>query len=164
MTTAEVFSDQKTGNVVAQDPAAGSKAAPGTKVRINVSKGAGNVQVTSQVGNTVDSAKANLEAQGFKVEVTMVPSNEAQNTVVAQSPAGGSAPKGSTVQLNVSQGPSTDTTTTPTTPPPRRPARPPTVPTSPDTTATTRRPSAGRAPAGRCASHACDHEADPRGL
>jgi beta-lactam-binding protein with PASTA domain len=136
VTTAEVFSDQPTGTVVAQDPAAGTQAPPGTKVRINVSKGAGTVQVPSQVGSTVDDAKANLAAKGFKVDVTLVPSNEAADTVVAQSPAGGAAPKGATVQLSVSQGPSTDTTTTPTTPTTDTTSTG-TVPTSPDTTATT---------------------------
>jgi beta-lactam-binding protein with PASTA domain len=126
VTTAEVFSDQPTGTVVAQDPAAGVRTAPGTKVRINVSKGSASVSVPSEVGSTVGDATASLEAKGFKVETTLVASSEAADTVVAQSPSGGGAPKGSTVQLNVSQGPSTDTTTTPTTP---------TTPTT-DTTAT----------------------------
>ena len=50
VTTAQVFSDQPSGVVVAQDPAAGEKVAPGTKVRLNVSKGSGEVDVPSVVG------------------------------------------------------------------------------------------------------------------
>ena len=111
VTTVEVSSDQPNGTVVAQDPAAGTRVAPGTKVRINVSKGSADVAVPSEVGSTVDDAKAALAAKGFKPAVTLVTSNEATDTVVAQSPAGGTAPKGSTVQLSVSQGPSTSTST-----------------------------------------------------
>jgi beta-lactam-binding protein with PASTA domain len=128
VTTAQVFSDQPTGTVVAQDPAAGTRSAPGTKVRINVSKGAAAVQVPSEVGSTVDDATAALSAKGFKVQTTRVASSEVVDTVVSQSPAGGSAPKGATVQLSVSQGPATDTTTTVTTPT--------TTTTTTDTTAT----------------------------
>jgi eukaryotic-like serine/threonine-protein kinase len=128
VTTAQVNSSQPVGTVVAQDPAAGTKATPGTRVRINVSQGPGNVQVPSEVGSQVADARANLTAKGFRPVVTLVPSNAPSGTVVAQSPASGSAPHGSTVSLNVSQGPSTDTTTTPTTP---------TAPTTNATTATT---------------------------
>jgi beta-lactam-binding protein with PASTA domain len=125
VTTAEVPSDQPVGTIVAQDPAAGTRVAPGTKVRINVSKGLANVTVPSEVGSTVTDAKAALVAKGFKPAVALVSSNEAADTVVAQNPAGGTAPKGSTVQLSVSQGPSTATSTTAT------------VPTTPGTTTVT---------------------------
>jgi eukaryotic-like serine/threonine-protein kinase len=110
VTTAQVFSDQPTGTVVAQDPAAGERVAPGTKIRINVSKGTASVDVPSQVGNTVDEATSALAAEGFKPEVTRVPSDEPVDTVVAQDPSGGQASKGSAVQLEVSQGPDTVTT------------------------------------------------------
>ena len=43
VTTAQVFSDQPAGTVAAQDPAAGTRAAPARRVRINVSKGAADV-------------------------------------------------------------------------------------------------------------------------
>ena len=122
VTTAQVFSSQPTGTVVAQDPAAGTRAASGTRVRINVSKGAANVAVPNQVGTNVNDARAALAAQGFNPAVTLVSSTTAAGTVISQTPAGGSAPRGSTVQLNVSQGPPTNTTTAP--------------PTTPDTTTT----------------------------
>jgi serine/threonine-protein kinase len=110
VTTAQVFSDQPTGTVVAQDPAAGEKVAPGAKVRLNVSKGSGEVDVPSEVGNTVDDAESDLAAQGFKTVVTRVASDEPIDTVVTQSPSGGQARKGATVRLSVSEGPATETT------------------------------------------------------
>jgi eukaryotic-like serine/threonine-protein kinase len=115
VTTAQVFSSEASGTVVAQDPAAGTRAPPGSRVRINVSKGAASVEVPNQVGNTVEQATTDLQAQGFRVELTRVSSSEAAGTAVAQSPAGGAAPKGSSVRLDVSSGP-TDTATTPTVP------------------------------------------------
>jgi eukaryotic-like serine/threonine-protein kinase len=113
VTSAEVFSDQPAGTVVAQDPAAGARVAPGSKVHLNVSKGSATVDVPSEIGMTAAQAQSDLASKGFKTTVTNVPSSEAVGTVVAQSPTGGPAPKGSTVQLNVSKGQpaSTDTTT-----------------------------------------------------
>ena len=115
VTTAQVFSEQPSGEVVAQDPAAGEKVAPGTKVRLNVSKGSGEVDVPSVVGAALDDARSDLEAQGFKSSVRRVASDRPVDTVVAQSPSGGTAPKGATVRLSVSEGPPADTTETTTT-------------------------------------------------
>jgi beta-lactam-binding protein with PASTA domain len=132
VTTAQVFSSEPVGTVVAQAPPAGTKAPPGSRVRINVSKGPANVEVPSEVGNTVDQAKTDLTAKGFQVAVTLVPSDQPAGTVIAQNPAGGAAPKGSSVQLNVSQGPTATTTTTTTT----NTTTTATVPTTPGTTTT----------------------------
>ena len=127
VTSAQVFSDQKAGNVVAQAPAAGDRVAPHSTVRINVSKGTGTVAVPSVVGTTVDQAQSQLTAKGFKPVVTHVQSDSPADTVVNQSPSGGQAPKGSTVQLSVSSGPQTTTTTSGST----------TTVTTPTTTTTT---------------------------
>jgi eukaryotic-like serine/threonine-protein kinase len=115
VTTAQVFSDQPTGTVVAQDPAAGEHVSPGAKVRLNVSKGSADVEVPNEVGSTVDQAGSDLAAQGFKPAVTRVASDQPIDTVVAQSPASGKARKGSTVRINVSEGPQTTTTSATTT-------------------------------------------------
>jgi serine/threonine-protein kinase len=118
VTTAQVASSEPAGTVTAQDPAAGAKVAPGSKVRINVSKGVGSANVPSEIGNTVDQAQSELVAAGFKTAVTRVQSDQPVDTVVAQDPSSGQARKGSTVKLSVSQGPpaaTTDTTTVPTT-------------------------------------------------
>jgi eukaryotic-like serine/threonine-protein kinase len=112
VTTMEVFSSQPSGSIVAQSPAAGGRVPPGTLVHLNVSKGSATVAVPSEVGNTVDEARAALAAKGFKPTVTRVPSDQPIDTVVAQAPAGGQLRKGSTVQLNVSKG--APATTTPT--------------------------------------------------
>jgi beta-lactam-binding protein with PASTA domain len=115
VTTAQVFSDQPAGTVVAQEPAAGEHSAPGTKVRLNVSKGAASADVPSEVGTLVDQAQADLAAKGFKPAVVRVASDQAIDTVVSQSPDGGQARKGATVRLSVSEGPPTATTTQTTT-------------------------------------------------
>jgi serine/threonine-protein kinase len=131
VTTWKVFSDQPAGTVVAQEPAAGERVAPGTKVRLNVSKGSADVAVPSEVGTTLDQAQSALTAKGFKVSVTRVPSDQPVDTVVAQNPSGGRARKGSTVRLNVSEGPQTATT---------QPATTTTVVTTTATTGTTTTP------------------------
>jgi eukaryotic-like serine/threonine-protein kinase len=124
-----VASDQPVGTVVAQAPAAGEKIARGTSVRINVSKGSATANVPSEVGQSSDAAQHDLAAKGFKPAVTEVSSDQPTGTVVAQSPSGGQARKGSSVQLNVSKGPEPTTTTTPVT-------TPTTTATTPSTTAT----------------------------
>ena len=116
--SASVSSDQPVGTVVAQAPAAGEKAARGTSVRINVSKGSATANVPSEVGQTSEAAQQALAAKGFKPSVVQVPSDQPEGTVVAQSPSGGQARKGAGVQLNVSKGPNATTApaTTVTTP------------------------------------------------
>jgi serine/threonine-protein kinase len=122
VTSASVNSDQPTGTVVAQAPAAGEKVSRGTTVRINVSKGSATANVPNEVGQPADAAQRDLAGKGFKPSVVQVPSDQPEGTVVAQSPSGGQLRKGSSVQLNVSKGPATTTTapavtaTTPTTP------------------------------------------------
>lgn len=117
VTSATVSSAQSTGTVVAQAPPAGEKLARGTTVRINVSKGSATATVPSEVGQTSEAAQRELADKGFKPAVVQVPSDQPVGTVVAQSPSGGQARKGSRVQLNVSQGPDVTTqTTTVTTP------------------------------------------------
>ena len=113
--SASVYSDQPVGTVVAQAPAAGEKIARGTAVRINVSKGTATANVPSEVGQTSDTAQQDLAAKGFKPSIVKVPSDQPVGTVVAQSPSGGQARKGTSVQLNVSKGPAATTTTTPVT-------------------------------------------------
>ena len=102
----EVFSeDQPSGEVIAQSPAAGSQAAKGTAVRLNVSKGSGLTTIPSLVGTTQSDAEAQLQTAGLKANVVPVPSQEPSGIVVAQNPTSGQARKGSAVRLNVSTGP-----------------------------------------------------------
>ena len=101
----QVFSSSEIGEVIAQNPAAGSRAAEGSEVRLNVSKGTAEVDVPSVVGLQQADASAQVKAAGLTANVVSVPSQEPVGTVVAQNPTGGQADRGSTVRLNVSQGP-----------------------------------------------------------
>ena len=101
----EVFSDQPEGQVVAQSPRGGTDANEGSTVRINVSKGTGEVEVPDFVGENEADAREQLTNVGLEANVVEVPSSEPAGTVVAQNPAGGTtAREGSTVRLNVSAG------------------------------------------------------------
>ena len=107
----EIFSQKPAGQVVAQDPPAGQQVVEGTEVVLDVSKGAKNVTVPSVVGLSEAEARSTLEQAGFQVSSTSAPSDSAPEGVVSdQSPDGGTeAPKGSTVAITVSSGPSTTT-------------------------------------------------------
>ena len=105
VTTRDVFADDPPGTVVAQEPAAGADAASGAEVAINVSKGTGLVEVPNVVGLSRSEAEADIESAKLQPNVVVVPSDQAEGTVVAQHPVGGTAKEGSTVRLNVSQGP-----------------------------------------------------------
>jgi beta-lactam-binding protein with PASTA domain len=109
-----VYSSQPVGTVVAQAPAAGEKAARGSSVRINVSKGTATADVPNEIGQTSELAQHDLAAKGFKPNMVQVPSDQPVGTVVAQSPSGGQSRKGTSVQLNISKGAPTTTLTTPT--------------------------------------------------
>ena len=101
----DVFSETSpSGEVVAQSPDAGSQAAKGSDVRLNVSKGTEFVPVPTVVGSTQADATAQLKAAGLGANVVQVPSTDPAGTVVAQHPTGGNAKRGSAVRLNVSSG------------------------------------------------------------
>ena len=100
----QVFSDQPEGTVVAQNPSSG-EARKGSAVRINVSKGSGEVTVPDLVGQTEADAKAQLTQLNLQANVVNVPSPEPKGTVVAQNPLSGTTARAdSLVRLNVSDG------------------------------------------------------------
>jgi serine/threonine-protein kinase len=103
-TAVQVFSERPAGEVVAQSPAAGGKAAKESLVRINVSKGTELVTVPSLVGTSQNDATAQLKTAGLEANIVSVPSTEPAGTVVAQHPTAGQARRGSAVRLNVSTG------------------------------------------------------------
>jgi len=95
------------GTVLAEKPAAGTRVQKGSTVQLIVSSGPASVTVPKVVGESASSAEAKLLALGFNVSTNYQAANEAQGTVIAESPSGGSqAPHGSTVVLSVSSGPS----------------------------------------------------------
>jgi eukaryotic-like serine/threonine-protein kinase len=115
-----VPSTQQKGIVVTQSPQAGKRVAGGSAVRLNVSSGASgskvppppppassppaSVQVPDVTGQQQDAAQKQLNSSGLKAGVVYLKSDEAQGTVVSQSPAGGTAKRGTRVQLNVALG------------------------------------------------------------
>src|SRR5919106_1800790 len=106
----EINSGKPVNTVTAQDPKAGEEVEEGTTVRINVSKGPQAIGVPNVVGLTFDQANATLQAAGFKVSREDVESDQPGGVVVAQDPdAGETAARGSTVTVQVSEGPATST-------------------------------------------------------
>ena len=104
---AQAFSNTvATGQVISSDPASGTRLRPGTAVRLVLSKGKQPIPVPHVVGQQQDKAVQALRAQGFQVSVAQVFSDTvAKDLVLDQSPASGTAVKGSTVSLTVSKGP-----------------------------------------------------------
>jgi eukaryotic-like serine/threonine-protein kinase len=106
-----VFSTKPVGQVVAQDPPAGETVDEGTTVLLSVSKGQETVAVPDVLDQTEESARSELQAKGFEVQVVNASSDTTpEGFVSAQSPDPGTdAAKGSTVTITVSTGPSTTT-------------------------------------------------------
>jgi serine/threonine-protein kinase len=103
----EVFSDRDAGTVTAQQPKSDTVVVEGTRVRINVSKGARPIGVPPVIGQPFESAASTLQAAGFKVQRRDVDSNQPAGTVVDQQPGANTLqPAGATIVLSVSNGPS----------------------------------------------------------
>jgi serine/threonine-protein kinase len=104
----EVNSNQPQNTVIAQDPKPGDVVEEGTTVRVNVSAGPKPIGVPSVLGQPYESALSQLQAAGFAVARRDADSNQPAGTVIDQAPAGGeTAPKGATITLTVSKGPTT---------------------------------------------------------
>jgi beta-lactam-binding protein with PASTA domain len=91
----DVESDQPEGNVISQDPAAGTFAAKGSTVTLTVSKGPKTQGVPGVEGSDEATAKSQLEGSGFKVRVQhMDPTDPSlDGIVISQDPAAGTAVK-----------------------------------------------------------------------
>lgn len=91
--------------VVATDPGPGAQIPSDRPVALTVGSGPEQVQVPGVVGQSVDSARATLEAAGFSVDTVRVDGTQTDGQVVSQStPAGQSQLKGATITLQVSAG------------------------------------------------------------
>jgi beta-lactam-binding protein with PASTA domain/predicted Ser/Thr protein kinase len=102
----EVYSEKEPGTVTGQNPRGGEKVKVGTRVQINVSRGARPLTVPSVVGQPYESAASALQGAGFKVARRDVDSTDPAGTVVDQQPrAGVTAPAGTTITVSVSKGP-----------------------------------------------------------
>lgn len=100
--TEQVNSEYDKGQVAAQTPGEGSEAAEGDTVTLTISKGPEMVEVPDVVGDSVDDAKAALEAAGFEVDEDRGILGLFGDTVKSQSVDGGdTAPKGSTITIEI---------------------------------------------------------------
>ncbi|MEN3342835.1 MAG: eukaryotic-like serine/threonine-protein kinase [Actinomycetota bacterium] len=124
----QVPSTQAPGTVLAQRPAAGTRAKAGTAVVLSVAKGKVSVTVPNVVGRKGADAVVVLRRAGLTARPVSVPSSQTRGTVVAENPpAGRKVAQGSTVRLNVSRGRAQGPGTTTTTPPPTTTTAPPTT-------------------------------------
>ncbi len=101
-----VESKQPKGTVVRQSPGPGTELRKGQAVLLTVSTGPARVSVPDVVGLDEESARQELEAAGFDVQVVDDPTEivEEDGIVLDQDPAGGSSvPKGSVVTITVSR-------------------------------------------------------------
>ncbi|HET7566451.1 MAG TPA: Stk1 family PASTA domain-containing Ser/Thr kinase [Gaiellaceae bacterium] len=99
-----------TAGEVTAEPQAGKMLVKGSTVRINVATGPKPVTVPKVTGESISQATSDLQQLGFKVNPTFGDHAEPANTVYDQNPApGDQAPKGSTIDLSVSNGPPTAT-------------------------------------------------------
>jgi beta-lactam-binding protein with PASTA domain/tRNA A-37 threonylcarbamoyl transferase component Bud32 len=104
----EMFSEKPAGEVVRQSPRPGANVVEGATVTLWVSRGREMVAVPDVLDQDRASAENELRANGFQVSVETVPSDAEEGRVVGQNPNPGfEAPKGSTVTIEVSEGPQT---------------------------------------------------------
>jgi serine/threonine-protein kinase len=107
------------GNVLSQDPAAGSQVGRGATVTITVARQPQQVTVPNTVGQSQSSALTALADAGLTPIVggTEPVTNPSQDgKVVAQDPSGGKVKRGTKVTITVGQFQQPTTPTTPTTP------------------------------------------------
>jgi eukaryotic-like serine/threonine-protein kinase len=96
----------KQGQVTATDPGAGESVPKGSAVRVNVMRGPGTATVPNVVGMSLAQAIDALHKVGLNANPTIVPSDAPQNQVIHQNPTpGSSVTKGTSVDLQVSNGP-----------------------------------------------------------
>jgi serine/threonine-protein kinase len=105
-TVTQEFSRAQSGTVIRTDPPAGQRLRKGASVALVVSKGVEMLTVPDVRAKQQAAAVASLRNAGFAASVTQVFSDSVPAGIVAdQSPNSGTAPRGSTVTLQVSKGP-----------------------------------------------------------
>jgi eukaryotic-like serine/threonine-protein kinase len=107
----EVTIDREFSDKVKEDlairtlPREATKVTRGTRVRLFISSGPEQVTVPDVTGLSRDSAEARLRDEGLGVSVVEQESDEPEDDVISQSPAGGTElAKGETVTITVSTG------------------------------------------------------------
>jgi beta-lactam-binding protein with PASTA domain len=106
-TTQQASTVVPAGNVISENPAAGTKVAVGSAVTLVVSSGAAQVAVPSVVNDTLAAATTALKSAGLKVGSTSPRSSATvpAGSVISQSPAAGvHVAAGTAVNLVISSG------------------------------------------------------------
>ncbi|MET9453087.1 Stk1 family PASTA domain-containing Ser/Thr kinase [Streptomyces cinerochromogenes] len=97
-----INSEYDKGEVAAQSPDEGSRAAEGDTVTLTLSKGPEMIEVPDVTGDSVDDAHEALEGAGFQVDEDRGLLGLFGDTVKKQSVEGGDkAPKGSTITITI---------------------------------------------------------------
>ena len=103
----EKYSEEEAGTVIATDPHYGNRISKGQVVDLTVSKGARTrlVSVPDVTGGTLEAGRDSLTSHKLVVgTITKTPSEQAEGTVVSQSPvSGGSAEEGTAVNLVIAE-------------------------------------------------------------
>jgi eukaryotic-like serine/threonine-protein kinase len=101
----EASQDEEPGTVLRQDPAAGEKVDDGSAVTIVVAREPQEVAVPDITGESQADAVARLSDEGFRIRQRTQPvdSEDGDGVVISQDPAGGNAPRGSTVTITVGE-------------------------------------------------------------
>jgi serine/threonine-protein kinase len=105
--TQQASSSVTEGDVISQNPAAGTSAAVGTRVSLVISRGKPKVTIPSEVGDTQAVAIAALQRAGLVAGVLTheTSTHIAAGSVISETPAAGSVVmSGSTVNLVISSG------------------------------------------------------------
>jgi serine/threonine-protein kinase len=93
------------GKAIGTDPPQGEEVECNSEVTLLISKGVDLVTLPDVVGLQEDAAEAELESEGFIVDIDERDSDEPAGQVISQSPGGGSELKrGATIKLTVSTG------------------------------------------------------------
>jgi serine/threonine-protein kinase len=118
--TRESSSRVPAGQVVSQNPSAGSNARSGSSVDITVSSGPNQLPVPDVVGYSVSDAVAAIWNAGFGYTVETIESTESAGTVLSTDPAGGTLldPYSRSVTITQSSGPAAAPPPPPPSPPP----------------------------------------------
>lgn len=99
----ERFSPKPQGEVLDQEPSAGTTVGRGDEVALVVSAGTEEFAMPDVVGNGLPLARSRLEAKGLIIEVESVTSDQESDTVLATIPAPGVLVRiGDTVRVQVS--------------------------------------------------------------
>jgi eukaryotic-like serine/threonine-protein kinase len=97
-------SQQQTGTITGQEPAAGSLYQHGETIVVNVSSGPAEINVPDVIGMTVRQARQTLEAAGFQAQVQSFGLGGGDNARVWDYSPVGQAPRGSVILLDVLPG------------------------------------------------------------